>query len=535
MQVTQPGTEPTQQPSPAVEGRPHPGARRAPLMETAVHLADTPRARPEAAGALTAPVALHRAEQTISAAGELLTPLAREFEAAGYQLFLVGGPVRDALLGRPVHDYDFTTDAHPDAVQDILGRLCTAVWDTGIDYGTISGERDGQQFEITTFRADTYDRVSRNPQVQFGDTLDDDLIRRDFRCNAIAVGLHGDGSLDFHDPLGGLEDVLRGRLDTPATPEESFGDDPLRMLRAARFESQLGFAVAPRVEAAMAEMADQISRITAERVHAELDKLMLGAAPWDGMDLLVNTGLAGYVFPEIPQLRLAPDEHLQHKDVYAHSMTVLKQAMDQEQDGPDLVLRWAALLHDVGKPDTRAAKPGGGVTFYQHEVVGAKLVRRRLRELKYSKQMVKDISQLVYLHMRFHGYSDGQWTDSAVRRYVTDAGELLPRLNKLVRADCTTRNRKKAARLGRACDSLEERIEQLAKQEDLAKVRPAVDGNRIMEILGLKPGKEVGQAWAFLKDLRLERGPMEPEEAEAELLRWWAQRDPRQPGADAAR
>ncbi|AGF73793.1 CCA tRNA nucleotidyltransferase [Corynebacterium halotolerans] len=468
---------------------------------------------------------LARAEQVIAGLTDVLADLVADFTDRGHPLHLVGGSVRDAILGRLGNDLDFTTPARPEVVKEILDAHAGVVWDTGIAFGTVSAQMRGQQIEITTFRSDTYDGTSRNPEVRFGDTLDGDLIRRDFKVNAMAVELVAgdDGRLTgrFHDPVGGLDDLLHRRLDTPDTPESSFNDDPLRMLRAARFVSQLGFGVADRVKTAMTEMAGQITRITAERVQVELDKLMAGPAPWTGVNLLVDTGLAGHVFPEIPAMRLTQDEHMQHKDVYAHSMQVLRQAMEQEEDGPDLVLRWAALLHDCGKPATRAFKPGGGVTFHHHEVVGSKLVRKRLRALKYPKQVVSDVSQLVYLHMRFHGFGEGQWTDSAVRRYVTDAGELLPRLHKLVRADSTTRNKKKAARLQRTYDHLEERIDEIAAKEDLARVRPDLDGNEIMEILDLRPGPEVGRAWAFLKELRLERGPLDRAEAVAELRAWW--------------
>ncbi|AKK04344.1 CCA tRNA nucleotidyltransferase [Corynebacterium epidermidicanis] len=462
-----------------------------------------------------------RAQGALEELLPVLQPLAAAFAAAGHQLYLVGGSVRDALLGRLSHDLDFTTDARPEQTQAILEKWAEVVWDTGIEFGTLSAEKHGQQVEITTFRADQYDGESRNPVVQFGDTLEGDLVRRDFTVNAMAVEISADGALTFHDPLDGLTALAAGQLDTPAAPEESFGDDPLRMLRAARFVAQLEFEVAPRVRKAMAEMATQIRRITAERVAVELDKLMLGAAPWAGLDLLVDTALADEVLPELAALKLTQDEHMQHKDVYAHSMTVLRQAMEQE-DEPDLVLRWAALLHDCGKPATRAYTEEGRVTFHHHEVVGAKLVRKRFRALKHSKQMIADVSQLVFLHMRFYGYGPGAWTDSAVRRYVTDAGELLPRLHKLVRADCTTRNQKKANRLRRAYDDLEQRIAELAEKEDLARVRPDLDGNEIMQLLGLKPGPDVGRAWAFLKELRLDRGPLDRTEAEAELLKWWA-------------
>ncbi|BBY55848.1 CCA tRNA nucleotidyltransferase [Mycobacterium koreense] len=459
----------------------------------------------------------------------LLRELGARFAAAGHQLYLVGGSVRDALLGRLSPDLDFTTDAHPEQIQAAVRGWADALWDTGIQFGTVGVGKGPARLEITTFRADSYDQVSRNPQVRFGTSLDDDLVRRDFTVNAMAVRITADGAGDFHDPLGGLV-ALRARvLDTPAAPEQSFGDDPLRMLRAARFVSQLGLTVAPRVRAAITAMAPQLARITAERVAAELDKLLAGADPVAGIDLVVSTGLGDVVVPEIGGMRMAIDEHHQHKDVYQHSLTVLRQAIDLEDDGPeggpDLVLRWAALLHDIGKPATRRHEPDGGVSFHHHEVVGAKMARKRLRALKYSKQMIHDISQLVYLHLRFHGYGDGAWTDSAVRRYVTDAGPLLPRLHKLVRADCTTRNKRRAARLQANYDELEQRIAALAAAEDLQRVRPDLDGNEIMAILDIPAGPQVGQAWRHLKELRLQRGPLQRDEAIAELRAWWAQRD----------
>jgi poly(A) polymerase len=446
--------------------------------------------------------------------------LAARFSAAGHSLYLVGGSVRDALLGRLGSDLDFATDARPATVETILRGWADAVWDTGIAFGTIGASKGGIQCEITTYRADRYDRVSRNPEVVFGDSIEGDLARRDFTVNAMAVQLplHDHGR--FIDPYGGMEALGRRELDTPATPEESFADDPLRMLRAARFVSQLGFTVAPRVREAMVAMAGEISRITAERIAAELSKLMLGANPRAGTELMVDTGLAGYVLPEVPAMRLEIDEHHQHKDVYTHSLTVLDQAIALEGGQPDLVLRLAALLHDIGKPATRRLEPGGGVSFHHHEVVGAKMTRKRLRALRYPSQVVEDVAQLVFLHLRFHGYGGGEWTDSAVRRYVTDAGELLPRLHKLVRADCTTRNRRKAAALQRTYDDLEQRIERIRAEEDLAAVRPDLDGNEIMALLGLKPGPDVGRAWRYLKELRLDRGPLSREEAEAELRRW---------------
>jgi poly(A) polymerase len=488
---------------------------------------------------------LAAAQVALNRHADVLRGLGRLFADAGHELYLVGGSVRDALLGRLGTDLDFTTDARPDEMQRMLRSWADALWETGIEYGTLGVGKGDQRMEITTYRADTYDQVSRNPEVRFGDSLDDDLIRRDFTVNAMAVRITPEGPGEFLDPLGGLA-ALRARvLDTPAAPEVSFGDDPLRMLRAARFVSQLGFGVAPRVREAMVAMADQLGRITAERVAAELDKLILGSDPPAGIDLMVDTGLGDVVLPEIGAMRMAIDEHHQHKDVYQHSLTVLRQAIaledgprgqerwaharragddSGEKGGPDLVLRWAALLHDIGKPSTRRHESDGGVSFHHHEVVGAKMTRKRMRALKYSKQMVDDVSQLVYLHLRFHGYGDGKWTDSAVRRYVTDAGPLLPRLHKLVRADCTTRNKRRAARLQANYDDLEARIAELAAKEDLQRVRPDLDGNEIMKILDIPAGPQVGQAWNHLKELRLDRGPLSHDEAVAELLKWWNSR-----------
>jgi poly(A) polymerase len=447
--------------------------------------------------------------------------LAERFSSAGHDLYLVGGSVRDALLGRPVTDLDFTTDARPPVIQRLLAGWADAMWDTGIAYGTVGARKGDQTCEITTFRADAYDRVSRNPEVTFGDTIEGDLVRRDFTVNAMAVDVVTKRFVDPHDGMSALVDR---RLDTPATPQESFADDPLRMLRAARFASQLGFQPVERVVDAMTGMAAQIERITAERVQAELSKLLLGALPEPGIELLVDTGLAGHVLPEVPAMRLEIDEHHQHKDVYQHSLVVLRQAIDQEVDGPDLVLRLAALLHDIGKPATRKYEAGGGVSFHHHEVVGAKMTRKRLHALRYSKEVIEDVAGLVYLHLRFHGYGKGEWTDSAVRRYVTDAGPLLPRLHKLVRADCTTRNRRKAAALRASYDGLEDRIVTIAADEDLARIRPDLDGNEIMRLLGLPPGPMVGQAWRFLKDLRLDQGPLAHADAVAALFEWARER-----------
>ena len=459
---------------------------------------------------------------TLSGLSEVLDELGGLFAARDRMLYLVGGSVRDAVLGRLGSDLDFTTDARPDEVQDLLGGWADTVWDTGIAFGTVSAVRGSHEIEITTFRADQYDRVSRNPEVTYGEDLESDLVRRDFRINAMAVRIGPDGDREFCDPMGGMDDLLAGVIDTPGTPADSFGDDPLRMLRAARFVSQLGFRLHPRVHDAMVAMAGELARITPERIRTELDKLVLGTDPLAGIDVMCETGLAEYVLPEVPAMKLEIDEHHQHKDVYWHSLTVLRQAIEREDDGPDLVLRLAALLHDIGKPATKRNEPGGGVSFHHHEVVGAKMTRKRMRALRYPKQTIEDVSRLVYLHLRFHGYGSGEWTDSAVRRYVTDAGDLLPRLHKLVRADSTTRNRRRARALQNRYDDLERRIERIRQAEDLARVRPDLDGNAIMELLGIGPGPDVGKAWKFLKDLRLDRGPLPREEAEAALLQWWS-------------
>ncbi|HEY5855241.1 MAG TPA: CCA tRNA nucleotidyltransferase [Aldersonia sp.] len=466
---------------------------------------------------------LAEAARSLRQFDDVLVPLGRRFDDAGHQLYLVGGSVRDAVRGRLLTDLDFTTDARPEQVQGLLRGWADHLWDTGgLAFGTVSAGKGVHQIEITTFRSDSYDRVGRNPEVTFGATLDGDLVRRDFTVNAMAVRIGPAGAQEFLDPLDGLTALLAGILDTPAAPQDSFTDDPLRMLRAARFVSQLGFRLEPRVTEAIEDMAGEIERITAERIRAELDKLLLGEFPVDGVEVLCDTGLARHVLPEIPAMELEIDEHHQHKDVYRHSLTVLQQAIDLEVGDPDLILRWAALLHDIGKPATKRNEPGGGVSFHHHEVVGAKLVRKRMWALKYPKQVIDDVAQLVFLHLRFHGYGKGQWTDSAVRRYVTDAGHLLPRLHKLVRADSTTRNKRRAAALQATYDDLEARIARLQEQEDLGKVRPDLDGNAIMALLDIPPGPLVGAAWKHLKEVRLDRGPLDRAEAEAELRRWWA-------------
>ncbi|MDX3385936.1 CCA tRNA nucleotidyltransferase [Streptomyces niveiscabiei] len=445
--------------------------------------------------------------------------LARRFQEAGFSLALVGGSVRDALLGRLGNDLDFTTDARPEAVLKIVRPWADAVWEVGIAFGTVGAQKDGWQIEVTTYRSEAYDRTSRKPEVSYGESIEEDLVRRDFTVNAMALALP---ERTFIDPHGGLDDLAARVLRTPGTPEDSFSDDPLRMMRAARFAAQLDFEVAPEVVTAMTDMAERIGIVSAERVRDELNKLILSAHPREGLTLLVDTGLAERVLPELPALRLESDEHHRHKDVYEHTLIVLEQAMALEEDGPDLVLRLAALLHDIGKPRTRRFESDGRVSFHHHEVVGAKMTTKRMTALKYSNELVKDVSRLVELHLRFHGYGAGEWTDSAVRRYVRDAGPLLSRLHKLTRSDCTTRNRRKAVSLSRAYDGLEERIVELGKQEELDAIRPDLDGNQIMEILGVGPGPAIGKAYKFLLELRLENGPMEHDAAVAALKEWWA-------------
>ena len=468
--------------------------------------------------------------------------LGRRFAAAGHGLHLVGGSVRDALLGRLQDDLDLTTDARPEQVLRLVEGWAEATWETGIVFGTVGVAKRGFRLEITTYRAEQYRPDSRNPEVRYGDSLVDDLVRRDFTVNAMAVALPDWKAADaFVDPHGGLDDLAARRLRTPGRPEDSFADDPLRILRAARFVAQLGFAPAPDVVEAMRAMADRLSIISAERVRDELTKLLLGELPRTGLELLVDTGVADVVLPELPALRLEIDEHHQHKDVYEHSLRVLERAIALEPElpdgGPDLVLRLAALLHDVGKPRTRRKQPGGGVSFHHHEVVGAKLVAKRLTALRYPKDVVEAVRLLTELHLRFHGYSDGAgggdrpaWTDSAVRRYVTDAGPQLERLHTLVRSDCTTRNRRRAAALAAAYDSLEARIAALREQEELDRIRPDLRGEQVMEILGVGPSRTVGDALAHLLALRMEHGPLGEERAVAELLSWAAERGLRPSG-----
>ena len=460
-----------------------------------------------------------RVASELTRIGPVIDELGSRFAAAGEELALVGGPVRDAMLGRLQNDLDFTTSARPEKTEKLLAGWVDAIWDMGRAFGTIGARIGEWQVEITTYRAETYDPDSRKPDVSYGDSLVVDLGRRDFSVNAMAVSVPGH---EFEDPYGGLVDLANRTLRTPGRPEDSFSDDPLRMMRAARFSAQLGFTVAPEVVAAMTAMAGRIEIISAERVRDELVKLVCAPFPRLGLSLLVETGLAAYVLPELPALALERDEHHSHKDVYEHSLTVLEQSIDLESrlGGVDFISRFAALMHDVGKPRTRRFEAGGIVTFHHHDVVGAKLTRKRMQALRFSNAEIDATTKLVGLHLRFHGYGAGEWTDAAVRRYVRDAGDQLERLHILTRADCTTRNQRKAERLRRTYDSLEERIARLNEQEELASIRPDLDGAQIMEILDIAPGRRVGAAYKHLLELRMDHGPMSHDDARAALLVW---------------
>jgi poly(A) polymerase len=479
------------------------------------------------------------AARLLAAVAASADELGRLFASHGHELALVGGPVRDVFLGRSPGDLDLTTDAPPARVLEIVNDWADQFWTVGIEFGTVGMRKGREIFEITTYRSEQYTGRSRKPDVEYGKSLTDDLSRRDFTVNAMAARLPG---YELVDPFGGMADLRSKVLRTPGPPEVSFGDDPLRILRAARFTAQLGFTVAPEARAAMTELAPRLEppKVSAERISAELSKLLLSPLPGGprrGIALLVDTGVADQVLPEVPKLRLEMDEHFRHKDVYLHSLTVLDQAIELEdryQLGPDLVLRMAALLHDIGKPKTRTRLPGGKVAFHHHDVKGAKMARARLTALRFPKDVVADVSRLVELHLRFHGFGTGEWTDSAVRRYVRDAGPLLTRLHALTRADCTTRNAAKAQRLARAYDSLEERIAVLAEREELASIRPDLDGDEIMRILGIPPGPLVGKARNYLLDLRLEHGPLGAERATQELLDWAAAEGLDVPGSPPA-
>jgi len=450
--------------------------------------------------------------------------LAAAFKEAGFKLALVGGPVRDAILGRLGNDLDFTTNANPKDCEKILNKWADSVWDVGAAFGTIAGKKGEVTVEITTYRSESYKADSRKPVVEFGDNIEADLARRDFTINAMALELTTEKPT-FIDLFNGVSDLQNKLIKTPGKPEDSFSDDPLRMMRAARFMSQLDFTVDLAVIAAMKSMAKRLEIISSERIREEFIKTVMGQKPKLGITLLVETGLADIFLPEVPKLKLEIDEHHHHKDVYEHSLTVLEQAIALEErlGGPNLTLRLAALLHDIGKPKTRQLIAGGGVSFHHHEVVGARMCKERLRTLRFDNHLINDVAKLVFLHLRFHGYGSGEWSDSAVRRYVRDAGELLTHLHLLTRADCTTRNKKKADLLAKTYDELEDRIAVLMQQEELNKIRPDLTGEQIMQILNLKPSPAVGKAYDFLLELRLENGPMGEEKAKQELLNWWQQ------------
>lgn len=450
--------------------------------------------------------------------------IAERLHARGHECYLVGGPLRDTLLDRPVGDIDLTTDARPDEIREIVADIADAVWLQGERFGTVGCRVAGTTFEITTFRSDVYQRESRKPDVTFGTTIEEDLARRDFTVNAMALEVIDQRFVDPHDGLG---DLLARRLRTPRSPEESFSDDPLRMLRAARFAAQLGFTPDDDVVRAIAAMRDRLAIVSAERIRDELSRLLLADDPTDGLWLAARTRLSDEFLPELNAMQLEQDPIHRHKDVLAHTIAVVAKTHVPPTTGFEdpqeslLRLRLAALLHDIGKPKTRGYGPNG-VTFHHHEVVGARMARERLVALRYPNDVVDDVVELVYLHLRFHTYRMG-WTDSAVRRYVRDAGHLLPELNMLTRSDCTTRNPKKAAALAKRMDELEARIEELRAREELARLRPALDGHQVMQILGVPPGPVVGRALDFLLELRLEEGLTDPDEARERLLAWAAE------------
>ncbi|MCS3844492.1 CCA tRNA nucleotidyltransferase [Microbacterium sp. AK031] len=460
------------------------------------------------------------------AEGPVVAEVARAFEAAGFELAVVGGPVRDALLGREVNDLDFTTNASPDEILKIVTPISSTQWDIGRAFGTIGAKVRGEQVEITSYRADSYDGVTRKPTVEFGDTIDGDLARRDFRVNAMALQVP---AVKLIDPTGGVEDLVAGILRTPTDPNVSFGDDPLRMLRAARFSAQLGFEIEAATLEAIGRLRETLKIVSPERIQGELVRLMQTDDPALGIRVLVDTELIEEFLPEVSALRLEVDEHHHHKDVYEHSLTVLTQAIELEHsrhpgDAPDVPLRIAALLHDIGKPRTRKLEPGGAVTFHHHDVVGSRMARKRLQALRFDGDTTDAVATLIELHLRFFGYAEGTWTDAAVRRYVRDAGDLLERLHILTRADVTTRNRRKASRLASAYDDLEKRIADLREQEELDAMRPELDGNQIQKILEIGPGREIGEAYKFLLDLRLDEGVLGPDVAEQRLRAWWSAR-----------
>jgi poly(A) polymerase len=463
-----------------------------------------------------------RAVGSLLTVPEVADELGVLFERAGHELYLVGGPVRDALLNVTATDLDFTTDATPEQILAITRGWAEGTWEVGIAFGTVGLMRRGRRLEVTTYRTEAYDRTSRNPEVAYGTSLEDDLIRRDFTINAMAVAVP---QHVFVDLFSGLADLGAKVLRTPGSPEASFDDDPLRIMRAARFVAALGLVPDPDLVEAMRSRAPRLEIVAVERIRDELTKLMVTPDPAAGLALLTDTGAAAYVLPELPALKMEIDEHHQHKDVYVHTLTVLDnvRALEGRLGGPDFVTRMAALLHDIGKPATRRTPRPGAVTFHHHEVVGASMTRKRMVALRYPKAVVDEVAKLVELHLRFHGFGRGEWTDSAVRRYATDAGPLLDRLHVLVRSDCTTRNRRKAASLAAAYDQLEDRIAELRAKEELDRVRPDLDGNEIGEVLGIPPGPTIGKAYRYLLELRLDHGPLGPEEARVRLREWAAE------------
>ncbi len=448
---------------------------------------------------------------------EPVAPLADRFADAGHRLYLVGGIVRDLLADRPVgerNDLDLTTDATPEQIKARVRPLASAVWTQGERFGTIGATIDGQDYEITTHRAEVYEPDSRKPSVRFATEIDADLSRRDFTVNAMALEVTT-AEPTLIDPFGGLGDLMAKVLRTPVDPEVSFSDDPLRMMRAARFIASFDLTPTPELLASVRAMAERLEIVSAERIRDELCKLIVVPDPSAGLWFLHDTGLADVFLPELPAMRLEQDPIHRHKDVLAHTIAVVRQSP------PRLVVRLSALFHDVAKPKTRSIGPHG-VSFHHHEVVGARMTKDRMRALRFSNEMVADVSRLVYLHLRFHTYEMG-WSDSAVRRFVRDAGPLLADLLALTRSDCTTRNKRKAEALERRIDDLEARIAQLQEAEELASIRPDLDGAAVMAHLGVPPGPIVGRALSHLLEVRLDEGPLGHDEALEALDRWWSQ------------
>jgi poly(A) polymerase len=453
---------------------------------------------------------------------DVVRPLATRFDEAGHRLYLVGGIVRDLVVGRPLGgDIDLTTDARPEVTAELVRGWADAVWDQGARFGTVGLKKGDTTFEITTHRAEAYAPDSRKPDVSFSTEVEADLARRDFTVNAMALrvtGAEGEAP-ELIDPFGGVTDLAAGVLRTPLDPDISFTDDPLRMMRAARFVAGYGLAPEPGLMESIARLVDRMEIVSAERIRDELAKLLVLPDPSDGLWFLVDSGVADLILPELPAMRVEQDPIHRHKDVLAHTIAVVAKT------SPELVLRTAALLHDVGKPKTRSIGPKG-VSFHHHEVVGARMARDRLRALRFPNDEIEAITQLVYLHLRFHGYGDDVWTDSAVRRYVRDAGPLLDELNELTRCDCTTRNERKARLLAARMDALEARIAELREREELESIRPDLDGQAVMAHLGIPPGPLVGKALAMLLEARLEEGPLSEDEAKARLDAWWATQAP---------